>query len=68
MKYNKCQKFYIHHTRKGNFYCEATKDFDEENEEFYPLKDLYDGQEFACRNSFCKLIPLTEEEFKKQVR
>lgn len=65
MKYNKGQKFIINHIRKGEFYCEAIEDFDTETCTFYPLIDLYDGHEFACRNSLCELIPITEEEFIK---
>lgn len=58
MKYNKGQKFYIEHNRKGNFYCEAVEDFDTEDCEFYPVKDLYDNEEFPCRRTLCKLTPI----------
>jgi hypothetical protein len=59
VKYHKGQLFYIEHSRKGSFYCQATEDFDTEND-FYPLVDLFDGEAFACRNAFCRLTPLDE--------
>lgn len=63
--YKKGQIFEIEHKRKGNFYCIATRDFTTD-EEFYPLADLYDNEDFACRATFCKLFPITKEEFKKE--
>lgn len=61
MKYNKGQKFFIKHKRKGNFFCEAEEDFNTEECEFYPLKDLYDGERFPCRNTLCELIPIEDD-------
>ena len=58
MKYKKGQLFYIEHIRKGGFYCQAIADFDTSEEEFYPLIDLSDGKEFACRGAFCRLTAL----------
>ena len=68
MRYNKGQIFKISHTRKGNFYCQAIKDFDTEKEEFYPLIDLSDKEEFACRGTFCKLTPILKEEAEQALK
>lgn len=70
MQYDKGQLFYIEHKRKGGFYCQATDDFDTDNE-FYPLIDLSNGEKFACRKTFCRLTPLNEipDEYKhNQIR
>lgn len=69
MKYKKGQLFYIEHKRKGGFYCQAVADFDTSEEEFYPLIDLSDGKEFACRGSFCRLTALTNipNEYRKNM-
>lgn len=64
-KYQKGQKFHIEHNRKGDFYCVAVKDFNTETDEFYPLADLYDMAEFSCRATFCKLTPISDEEFER---
>ena len=60
MKYKKGQLFFIEHIRKGGFYCQAIEDFDSSEDEFYPLIDLSDGKEFACRAQFCLLQALTD--------
>lgn len=65
MKYKKGQIFLIEHIRKGTFYCQATEDFDTDTTEFYPLCDLDDNEGFACRRTFCKLTPISTEEFVK---
>ena len=57
----------VSHSRKGTFIGVATKDFDTDKEEFYPIavaqKDAVqgantewiEGEEVPCRNSLCKI-------------
>jgi len=57
----------VRHSRKGNFKGIATKDFDTEKEEFYPIAVMQEkpvegldtewkqGEEIPCRNTLCKI-------------
>ena len=60
-------KLRITHTRKGVFECVATKDFEPENETFFPVrlisqeihgmtKDWVEGEEIPCRSTLVTKI------------
>jgi len=44
----------VNHFRKGNFEAIAIKDFDTEEDEFYPVSST-EGEEIACRKSLCEI-------------
>jgi len=61
----------VRHTRKGTFTGKATRDFDTEKEEWYPIAVYHDfvkgmamftawgnGDEIPCRNTQCTIIPI----------
>ena len=69
MKITKGQHLHIVHTRKGEFDAVATKDFDTEIDEWYPItvamhnpiiegmaNNWVPGEEIPCRNSQCTII------------
>ncbi len=70
MKINKGTLLDVNHTRKGKFIGIATRDFDTDNETFYPIAlaenkvlptmsamndDLIKGDDVPCRNSLCQI-------------
>lgn len=60
-------KLTVLHLRKGKFAGIATKDFDTEKTEFYPIATIeyvkgmanewYAGDEIECRNTLCEIFP-----------
>ncbi|KKK57181.1 hypothetical protein LCGC14_3057100 [marine sediment metagenome] len=69
MKITKGQHLHVDHERKGKFLGIATRDFDTENEEFYPIAsaqgepiedravgyEWLKGEEVPCRKSLCSI-------------
>lgn len=61
------QKLTVKHRRQGTFEGIATKDFDTEKVEFYPIATLqtvigvanewYEGESIPCRNTLCEIFP-----------
>jgi len=72
MRIKKGDVLLIEHERKGRFNAVATKDFDSEAEEFYPLVVAdgvvegvsvrwQKGDSIPCRGSFCKIIKVIDK-------
>lgn len=67
MKIKKDTLLYIKHSRSGNWKGIATRDFDTDKEEFYPIALAQEeavfglnttwekGDNMPCRNSLCKV-------------
>ena len=67
MKIKKGTLLQVNHSRSGNWKGIATKDFDTEKEEFYPIalaqeKEVHGlntiwekGDNMPCRNTLCKI-------------
>lgn len=67
MEIKKGQLVFVKHERKGNFYAKAIKDFNTEEEEFYPIvsaeqrnigglnTEWVTGEKIPCRNSLCSI-------------
>ena len=71
MKIKKGTILLVKHSRKGEFFGKALKDFDTEVDEFYPIAvaqekkieglntEWENGEEIPCRNSLCSIEKTT---------
>jgi len=78
MKLKKGDLVLIEHCRKGNFFGRVKKDFDTEEEVFYPIisdeirlieglnNDWENGEEIPCRNSLCKITKVADKQAKRK--
>ena len=73
MKIKKGQLLAVSHRRKGNFTGIAKRDFDTDDEEFFPIalaqeevvvgisNDWIEGETVPCRNTLCTISKIEEK-------